>query len=257
MKLVNSDAKEKTTFVVDKKWYSEIFADCTDEEKAWFLDSIFIYQLTGEIRTHPDRFMNSHFKTMVRFFDMNSTKYMKTCLIKSINKECEWAKRSGDTEKVTELTKEKEFLNFHTLDEYSEKYKRIQLYTTVTDNDSDNDTVNESVSVNDSDSETGTDYDFESVSDSVSDFDSVPDTDAYSDTVRYDSVMPCEEETRVIYTPNNLQGCEQYLSDNGIDVMLFIRWLFNNDTGKLSVGRPLGEIVQTYKNYEEAQRYKG
>ena len=141
--------------------------ECTIEEKGWFLDAMFQYNLNGQISEHSDRFMNSHLRIMVNWFDANAERWAKSKLLNSINQRMRWAKDSP--EETKKLEDEKRFLQTHSVRAYMSVYARIPSNTDEYErihyvSDSVSVSVSEDVSVPDSDSVSVPD------SDSVDDF---------------------------------------------------------------------------------------
>lgn len=141
---------EKKSFVMSFDWYPSI-QECTDEEKAWILDSVYRYQLYGEVPKTNDRFLKMIFAEMRKFFDYNAVKYEEQKIQNSLNQRKRWAKTEEEAEAIEE---EKRFLKSHSIEEYTAVYGRIQ---TNTDNDIGNDTDNEIGTDSDIDNENDTD----------------------------------------------------------------------------------------------------
>lgn len=142
------------------EWYNTI-TECSESEKAWLLESIYRYQLFGEIPVTEDRFLKIIFNNMKQFFDYNGEKYEERKIQNSLNQQKRWAEAKKDSAKIAAIEEQKRFLKTHSASEYTNVYGRIPMYTD-NDNDTDIGIDNESDYENDNESDSDNDNEHDS-----------------------------------------------------------------------------------------------
>ena len=125
--------KEKNAFLMAYDWY-DTFQQCSDKEKAMILDYAYAINLNQKPPETSDRFMKSIFMQMDKFFSYSKEKYLETCIDKSLNQQLRWAKDKKDAEKIQQIKDRKNYLKFHSVQEYTRVYGSIHDNT---DNDID------------------------------------------------------------------------------------------------------------------------
>ncbi len=223
--------EQKTTFVLNGEWFDEFLSDSSHEEQAWFLRAIFIYNNTGEILStegqRDERYLRSHLKQMIRWFDVNNEKFRKRKIDNSLNQQIRWAK--DDEKLIAELKRKKEFLKEHTYSEYTNVYGRIP-----TDSVYETDTVNDTDSFNENVSDSYSEY--LSESESYTDSDSASDNDSVSDTK--DKPLPLK------FSADNLKTFENHLRKEGYPVEGFRSFILSRH----GLGTEAYKLLKEYKN---------
>ena len=116
--------KEKNAFLMAYDWY-DTFQQCSDKEKAMILDYAYAINLNQKPPETSDRFMKSIFMQMDKFFSYSKEKYLETCIDKSLNQKLRWAKDKGNAGQIQKIKEQKNYLKFHSTQEYTRVYGSI------------------------------------------------------------------------------------------------------------------------------------
>lgn len=126
---------KKLSFVIYHDW-KDIFEALDDSQIRELLFAMFELSMDGAVRSFDNKMLKGFWNIISKQMSRDSLKYDSTCEIRSINKQIDYLKKDGVSDNsisIKELEEQKRFLKDNGYAEYLEKYKCVQVYTSVTD----------------------------------------------------------------------------------------------------------------------------